>query len=80
MKLKFQISITKLQINLKLQYPMTKTSTEVVSYRFMAPRLPVMIPIGTSACFSLVPPVTSPVVSNFEIGSLGFVCNLFFGA
>ena len=70
--LKFQNSSTKFQINLKFQYPMTKTFTAVVPYR----------------CTQLYPSVTLPFGSevgvlpvwNFEFWSLEFVWDLVFGA
>jgi hypothetical protein len=64
-KIKFQISSTKLQINLKSQYPMTKTFTAVGPYRFAKLALPVIMPFGTNAARSFV--------WNFKFGSLGFV-------
>ena len=47
--IKSQISSTKLQINHKFQYSMTKASTTVVSNRFTSPGLPVMLQLDTTA-------------------------------
>jgi hypothetical protein len=63
--LKSQISSTKLQINLKFQYSMTKTGTTVASNRFTNPGLPVMMPLSKTLEVFLV--------WNFEFESLGFV-------
>jgi len=51
--IKSQISSSKLQINLKLQYSMTKTFTAIVSLRFANPGLPVMKPLGANTDRSL---------------------------
>jgi hypothetical protein len=45
---KSQLSSTKLQINLKLQYPMTKTFTVVGPYRFAMHTLPKIMPFVTN--------------------------------
>ena len=63
--IKSQISSTKLQINLKFQYSMTKTFTAVDSHRLPNPGLPVMMPLGIT--------VKGLFVWNFEFESLGFV-------
>jgi hypothetical protein len=63
--LKFQISSTKLQINSKFQYPMTKTFTAVVPYRCTNLCPPMIMPFGTNAGGSSV--------WNFKFGSLEFV-------
>jgi uncharacterized membrane protein len=70
--IKSQISSTKLQINLKLQYSMTKTFITVLLHRFANPGPPVMMLLSTS--------VISLYIWNFEFGSLGFVWDLVFGA
>ena len=57
--IKYQISSTKLQINLKFQYSMTKTFTTVVLID-----LPMMMPLSTTVDGSFW---------NFEFRSLGFV-------
>jgi hypothetical protein len=62
---KSQISSTKLQINLKFQYPMTKTFHAVVPYRGISLCPLVIMPFGTNAGESCV--------WNFEFGSLEFV-------
>jgi hypothetical protein len=59
---------TKLQKNLKFQYPMTKTFTAVGPYRFAKLALAVILPSGTNAGES--------GVWNFEFGSLEFIWNL----
>jgi|UPI0004AE78EF hypothetical protein len=51
---------------------MPKTFIGVVSYRFVIMGSPVIIPLGTS--------VEGFFVWNFEIVSLGFIWDLFFGA
>jgi hypothetical protein len=51
---------------------MTKTFTTVVSNRFKSLGLPEIIPLVMSVGLALV--------WNFEIGSLGFICILFFVA
>ena len=51
---------------------MTKTFTSVVSNRFKL--------LGLSVTTPLVRSVRLSLVWDFEFGSLGFVCNLFFGA
>jgi hypothetical protein len=65
--IKTQISSTKLQINFKFQYTMTKakTFTTVQSYRLEKPGLSVMMPMSTT--------VGRLSVWNFEFGSLKFV-------
>ncbi len=78
MKIKFQISSTKLQmvrqahhpepsrrVNLKFQFPMIKTFTVLVSHHFANPDPPVMMLVGTT--------VDGSFVWNFEFGSLEFV-------
>ena len=69
---KSQTSSTKIQINLKSQYSMSKTFPSIVSHCFVNPGQPLMMPLGltTSGTF----------VWNFEFGSLCFVCVLGFGA
>ena len=53
------------QVNLKFQYPMSKTFNTVGTYRITKSALPVIIPFGTN--------VDRSFVWNFEFGSLGFV-------
>ena len=60
------------RVNLKFQYPMTKTFTAVGRYRFAKLAVPVIMPFGTN--------VDRSFVWNFEFGSLKFVWNLFFDA
>ena len=50
------------QVNLKFQYPMTKTFTAIVPYRFAKLAVPAILPFGTNADGSFV--------WNFEFGSL----------
>ena len=69
--IKSQISSTKLQINLKFKYSMTKTSATVVSNRFANP---------VSRDDSDGPTVDGSFVWVFEFGSLRFACDLVFGA
>jgi hypothetical protein len=63
--LKFQIPSTKLQINLKFQYPMTKTFSAIGPYLYPSYCLLLIMPFGTNTGGSSV--------LNFEFGSLEFV-------
>jgi hypothetical protein len=65
LKIKSQISSTKLQINLKSQCSMTKTFIRFVSHILAYLNLPVMIFWGTV--------VDGFFVLNFEFGKLEFV-------
>jgi hypothetical protein len=65
---KSQIQSTKLQINLKFQYSMTKTFSAGVAFRCTNLCSPVIVPFCINAC-------GAPVWS-FGFGSLGFVCYL----
>ena len=69
---KTQTTSTKLQINLKFQYPMIKTFTVLVSHYITNPDPPVMMLLGTT--------VDGSFVLNFEFKSLGFIWDLVFGA
>jgi len=70
--LKSQIPSTKFQINLKFQFPMTKTFIAVVSHRCTNFRLSNILQFGTN--------VGGSAVWNFEFDSLRFVWDLSFGA
>jgi hypothetical protein len=63
----------KLQINLKFQYSMTKTSTTVVSHRCANSGVTVMMPLSSTVYSLLVWSATSSVESNIVYRSLGFV-------
>jgi hypothetical protein len=67
---KNQFPSTKLQINLKFQYLMTKTFTAVTLYHFGNLCLPIQMRSGTNACVS--------GVWEFEFWLLAFVCYLGF--
>jgi len=63
--IKSQISSTKLQINLKSQYSMTKTFTKIAARHDVKSGEPGMLPLDAIADGSFV--------WIFEFGSLGFV-------
>jgi hypothetical protein len=48
-KIKSQIPSTKLQINLKFQYPMTKTITALAPFRIAKLSVLGIMPLGTNA-------------------------------
>ncbi|UCD81563.1 MAG: hypothetical protein JSW26_09120, partial [Desulfobacterales bacterium] len=70
--IKSQISSTKLQINLKSQYSMTKTFPKIAARHDLKSGEPGIMPLGAMADGSSV--------WIFEFGSLGFVWDLVFGA
>jgi hypothetical protein len=69
---KSQISSTKLQKNHKFQYSMTQTFISAISHSSTGLNIQKKSGFGTA--------VDRSFIWNFEFGSLGFVCDLAFGA